>query len=143
MEAGPSWNFDAVPTTYKCDLCLEHKTQALVQLNNTAAICKPCFITDLRPKFEAAKANEHFWPVTFGTRLHPSSFPEFFTEDFIADYTEKEKEYTTAIGKRVYCAAPEMAHTSVQPKRRRSTPSKASVSAMTTSVALPVFCQSN
>lgn len=106
MEAGPSWNFAGVQVTHLCDLCLERKTEAPIQLNDSNSICKDCFVFDLKPKFEAAVQNENAWPVMFGTRLHPSSFPDFFTQSFIAEYTRKEKEYKTPIGTRIYCAAP-------------------------------------
>lgn len=105
MSATSSWNFDSVPATFKCDLCLQHKSEAPIKLIETSAVCRECFITQVKPKFEAAKASEQNWPVTFGTPIHPSSFPDFFTTEFIEDYEEKEKEYKTPVNSRVYCAA--------------------------------------
>lgn len=92
-------------TAFECGVCSEEKPAGSqhVLAAGTDPICKQCFLSELKPRFQAAIDSEDRWPVTWGSvDLQPDDFPEF-TAAFKMLWAQRERLYKTPKAERVYC----------------------------------------
>ena len=88
-----------------CSVCLDDCEIVPLKIGGDA-VCLDCIKTGIIPNFHAALKHESQYPPTFGRyRLRPQDFKPWVEnyDDFAREWREKEFEYLTPVGIRLYC----------------------------------------
>ena len=89
--------------TSPCGLCLEQRTQKLVQVAEDM-VCEPCFKDYIVPRFRDGLVGENDFPIRWGTEvLDPADYLQFLPSGYMGKYSERERECKTPHNLRVYC----------------------------------------
>jgi len=88
------------PPNWTCDACYdEHDDYCYVEIDGDT-VCKPC----IQSVFNKALEHVINYPPKWGsTILHPKHFHHIISEEFIAKYAQREKEYQSTPCDRLYC----------------------------------------
>ncbi|TKA83598.1 hypothetical protein B0A55_00406 [Friedmanniomyces simplex] len=89
---------------FECGICAYDKEEGEPYVSAAGSpVCKECFLSDLKPQFEAALNDEEDYPVPWAKAdLQPSDFPTF-DDDFLARWEARVKMYKTPKNERVCC----------------------------------------